>query len=584
MLSLEKQGDYLLIRSEMKLGQRYGEINRFFTSFIGGFYDHENYTWYVPTCYVDEIAERYEDIIAWRTTIEDIKGIEEVHLPEFEVSEEGLDDLKLPPRPFQVIGISFLHQVEKGIIADEMGLGKTLITMGAAHKLWREGKAKKVLVICPASLKYQWKEEIAKFTNHDAIVIDGTPKKRKKLLEEFQESDTLFCIVNYELVRNMVDDLVALNVDVAIADEAHRLKSRTSATYKSMIQIQPKYRFASTGTPMQNKFEELHSLMSWVDADVLGNVTAFRKRYIVYADRFGRRFVPIGHKRQGELRKRISPTLLRRMKKEVAPELPEMISHIYDIPMNAVQTKVYDLVKEEFQTFLEEIQDFSEHAKGQMLNGVWVQEKHPKEDKILGYLNLMLAIADDPYLLHMSDGYMSNAYKSMIPKDVKSPKIDELELIVKEQIESGNKIVIFTQFTRMQKRVMDRLNTFCKAIAVNGTMKAFEKQEAINRFKWEDYNVLVGTDAINYGVNLQFANVLIHMECPYNPAIVDQRNGRVHRIGGEHDSVNIIYLVTQNSIDEKIQATLKEKRKLSEQVIERNENERNVMNQLLTKV
>ena len=299
----------------------------------------------------------------------------------------------------------------------------------------------------------------------------------------------------------MEETIAALPIQAVIADEAHKIKSRTSKTYKAMMKIQPEYRFALTGTPMQNKLEELHTLMSWVDGKVLPNITNFRKRYIVYGEKFGRKFVPIGNKRQYEVRKLISPSMLRRMKAEVAPELPKMTFHRYDIPMSNAQAELYAKIKEDFSTFLEEIGEFAKTAKGEVKEGEWVQEKHPKEDMILGYMNLMLAAADDPYLLRMSEGGMAKRYLHLVSPDIKSPKLDELYTICEDLVEAETKkIVIFTQFTRMQKRVLQRLTKLGQCEIINGSMKPFQRQQAVDNFRWKsEVNFLICTDAANFG-------------------------------------------------------------------------------------
>lgn len=584
MMSLTCEGDHMEILFESKMGpDLYRDVMQTFGSLQGAYHDQENYKWIIPKQHVDVVAKRFEDIIAWHTSLDNIKGIQEVVLPEFEVTEEGLEDMKLKPYPFQILGICFLHDNKRGIMGDEMGLGKTPTAIGAIHRLFKEGIVQKTLVICPASLKYQWRNEIEKFTDHRGIVIDGTTKQKKEQIRQFLEEDYLFAIVNYELVRTMEAQISALPIQAVIADEAHRIKSRTSKTYKAMMKIQPEYRFALTGTPMQNRLEELHTLMSWVDKKVLPNITAFRKRHVVYGEKFGRRFIPLGNKRQYEVRKLISPSMLRRMKSEVAPELPEMTFHRYDIPMSDEQAKLYNQIKEDFTGFLDEIGEFAKTAKGEEKEGEWVQEKHPKEDMLLGYMNLMLAVADDPYLLRMSEGGMAKQYLRLVSPDIKSPKTEELYTICSELVEAETKkIVIFTQFTRMQKRVIQRLTKLGQCEMINGSMKPFQRQQAVDNFRWNpDVLFLVCTDAANFGLNLQFANTLIHVDSPYNPAIFDQRNGRVHRIGGEHDVVNIVYLVTIGTIDERIQKILETKRKLGEQVVERNDNERALMNDLM---
>ena len=569
---------------ESKLGSNlYRNVMQVFSNLPGAIQDHENYCWYIPKQHAQEIANHFEDVIVWHDTLDAITGTQETILPEFEVTNEGLEDMKLAPFPFQVLGICFLHDVKRGILGDEMGLGKTPSAIGTIHRLNKEGAVQKTLVICPASLKYQWEEEIQKFTDHKGIVIDGTAKKKEKQLKAFLEEDYLFAIINYELVRTMVDTIAALPIQAVIADEAHRIKNRTSKTYKALMKIQPEYRFALTGTPMQNNMEELHALMSWVDKDVLPNITNFRKRYIVFGEKFGRRFVPLGYKRQYEIRKAISPKMLIRTKKEVAQDLPPMTFHPYHVQMTKEQAELYEAIQNDFKKFLEEIGDFAKNAKGKFEEGKWVQEKHPKEDMILGYMNLMLAVADDPYLLRMSEGGMAKSYLRLVSPDIKSPKLDELVRISEDLVDTGTqKIVIFTQFTRMQKRVVQRLQKIAGVEIINGSMKPVQRQQAVNNFRFKpEVKFLVCTDAANFGLNLQFANVLIHVDSPYNPAVFDQRNGRVHRIGGEHPIVNIIYLVTMGTIDERIQEILKEKRNLNTQVVARNDQEQSVMGNLM---
>jgi SNF2 family DNA or RNA helicase len=587
MMSLWCEGNNLEISFESKMGPNlYRDVMQTFGSLPGAVHDEENYKWFIPKEHVDVVAQKYEDIIAWHTSLDDIKGIQEVVLPEFEVTDEGLEDMKLKPYPFQILGICFLHDNKRGVMGDEMGLGKTPTAIGAIHRLHKEGLVQKTLVICPASLKYQWRNEIDKFTDHKGIVIDGTAKQKKEQIRQFLEEDYLFAIINYELVRTMEDVISALPIQAVIADEAHRIKNRASKTYKAMMKIQPEYRFALTGTPMQNKLEELHTLFSWVDKTILPNITNFRKRYVVYGEKFGRKFVPLGNKRQYEIRRMISKSMLRRMKKEVAQELPEMTFHRYDIPMTKEQAELYDKIKEDFSLFLQEIGDFAKNAKGEFQEGEWKQEKHPKEDMILGYMNLMLAAADDPFLLRMSEGGMAKKYLHLVSPDIKSPKLDELHRICEDLVDAGTeKVVIFTQFTRMQRRVLTRLMKIGACEIINGSMKPFQRQQAVDNFRWKkEVKFLICTDAANFGLNLQFANTLIHVDSPYNPAIFDQRNGRVHRIGGEHDSVNILYLVTQGTIDERIQEILETKRQLSKQVVERNENERVIMDSLMKKL
>lgn len=592
MLSLTLNGDNLEVKFETQVGEKqFKGIVSVFSRLDGAFYHNEEYKWIIPKKHIDIIVEHFEDMIAWNTSIEQIKGESDAIIPEFEVSLEGLDDLKLKPYPFQTVGISFLTEVKKGLIADEMGLGKSLQAIGAVHKLNKVGEINKALVICPTSLKYQWSNEIEKFTDHSSIVIDGTPKKRKEALSKAMESDILFTIINYELVRNDLDIIKSMNFDAIICDEVHRIKNWESQTSIAIKSIDAPYKFGLTGTPMQNKPDELYNVYDWLNPLILGNFWAFRNRYVVTTTKFGKQNVVIGYKRQGELRKRISPYMLRRMKVDVAPELPEMIFNTYRVNMTKEQEKLYEAFKEDSDELMKEIQEFRlshlRQTENQISDGdeheLIKEPEHPKESQVLGYINLMISASDHPELLRLSDSGMSKKYLDILDKQSKSPKLDELDSILKEQLQSGNKkIVIFTQFARMQKLIVERISKLGGVEVLNGSMKPFERQAAVDRFKYDDkINFFVSTDAGNYGINLQFSNVLIHFDLPWNPATKDQRDGRVHRIGSSHSEVHIIHLVTIGSIDESIEKTLISKKNLASQLVEKSQKERSMMNQLM---
>ncbi|UNY39822.1 helicase [Bacillus phage vB_BauM_KLEB27-3] len=592
MLSLTLNGDNLEIKFETQVGDKqFKGIVSVFSKLHGAFYHNEEYKWVIPKKHIDIIVEHFEDMIAWNTSIEQIKGESDAIIPEFEVSLDGLEDLKLKPYPFQTVGISFLTQIKKGLIADEMGLGKSLQSIGAVHKLNKTGEINKALVICPTSLKYQWSNEIEKFTDHSSIVIDGTPKKRKEALANAMESDILFTIINYELVRNDLEIIKSMNFDAIICDEVHRIKNWQSQTSIAIKSIDAPYKFGLTGTPMQNKPDELYNVYDWLNPLILGNFWAFRNRYVVTTTKFGKQNVVIGYKRQGELRKRISPYMLRRMKADVAPELPEMIFNTYRVNMTKEQEKLYMAFKEDSDELMKEITEFRlsnlKPAEDEIIDtdeqGFTKEPEHPKESQVLGYINLMISASDHPELLRLSDSGMSKKYLDLLDKESKSPKLDELDSILKEQLQSGNKkIVIFTQFARMQKLIVERISKLGGVEILNGSMKPFERQAAVDRFKYDDkINFFVSTDAGNYGINLQFSNVLIHFDLPWNPATKDQRDGRVHRIGSSHSEVHIIHLVTSGSIDESIEKTLINKKNLANQLVEKSQKERSMMNQLM---
>lgn len=460
--------------------------------------------------------------------------------------------------------------------------------IGAAHRLFLKGLVKKTLVICPSSLKYQWQQEVDKFTDHKAMVIDGTPKQREQQLQEWASTDEyFFAVINYELVRNDIELLQSIPFDIIVCDEVHRIKNWASKTSQALKLLDAPYKFGLTGTPVQNKPEELYNIMDFIDPKILGNIWAFRKRYVVTGEKFGQRNVVIGYKRLDELRKRVAPHMLRRMKKDVAPELPEMIFNDYLVEMTPEQARLSEKLSEDMMNLMKEIQDWHQSRTPNEDEEEDKRPVHPKEGQSLGFFTMMLEVCDSPELLVLSESGMAQRYAAGLERGkIKSPKLDELVEICKDQLESGSqKIVIFTQFARMQDLIVQRLSKLGGVEILNGAMKPFERQAAVDRFKYqEDTHFFVTTDAGNYGINLQFASSLVHFDLPWNPATYDQRCGRIHRIGSAFKEVNIMNLITRGGIDERIQEVLYKKRAFSDQLVEKNNEERDVMNRLTSNV
>lgn len=352
---------------------------------------------------------------------------------------------------------------------------------------------KKAIVACPTSLKYQWEEEIQKFTDYKGIVVDGTAKKRVGIYNEFQSSDEYqFLLINYELVRNDIDILKDFYFDVLICDEAHRLKNRSTKLTKSIKQVRSDYRFALTGTPMQNRADELFSLFEVIDPNILGSFTEFKKKYLVYGTKFNRRGVLLGYRRLGELRSAIAPYLLRRLKEDVLDDLPSIVQDKVEVEMNGVQLILQEKIQENAAMLSKEIEDW--YAKH--------DEDFPKEGQMMGYLSLLMSVADHPILFRMSESGMVKGYHQYIPSDTPSPKLDRLVEMVEELLgDPKTKIVIFTQFARMQQLIVDKLSQFTECASINGSMDARSRQDETVNFREKPFvRVMVATDAANYGV------------------------------------------------------------------------------------
>ena len=490
-----------------------------------------------------------------------------------------LDELLLQPYPFQIVGINFLSDVEKGMLADEMGLGKTSQILASVYRLYRIGKVKKALIICPATLKYQWEEEIEKFIDIkkygiDYVIVDGDTKQRKAIYESLKEGNVLYTVINYELVRNDADLLSDIGFDVVALDEGHRIRNWKSMTSKAIYKLNSPFKWAATGTPMQNKPEELFNIFGWVNPEILGDWWKFRGRYMIIGEKFKQPNMVLGYKNLGELHRRIAPYMLRRLKKDVAPELPKILVNNFFVDMTPDQRSVHDEIRNELIDLIKEISKFTERDEdGNII------KQHPKANNILGMFIMLQEICDTPQLLVMSDSKMAARHTMDGKIDPRSPKIDELMTILTDFMSSGEgqgprKAVIFTQFKRMQGLIVNAIKKLGGVNIVNGGMNAQEKQQSIIEFRTNDaIKFLVCTDSANYGVNLPEASLLVNVDLPWNPAVWDQRNARIHRLDSVHESVNIVNLISLGGLDEKILDTLYAKKDTASEIVENSADE-----------
>ena len=240
---------------------------------------------------------------------------------------------EIKPYPFQISGVEFLASHKNALLSDELGLGKSLQAMVTALHL----NCNKVLIICPASLKRQWKREIEKFTTKECTIIGGTLKQRKELYLK----DTTFFVVNYELT---LKDLPMINLrtwDMVIADEISRIKNYKSLAKKSLLQIKSNFRIGISSYPIENRIQDLHSILSWINPNILGSYWNFINEYCYFCTNPYGGYTITGIKDAKKLHEILKSVMIRRKKVEVFTELPEMIHNNYYIPLTITQQKMY---------------------------------------------------------------------------------------------------------------------------------------------------------------------------------------------------------------------------------------------------
>jgi len=467
--------------------------------------------------------------------------------------EWPVQETKVPLFPYQREGMLHLAFGERVMLADEMGLGKTIQGVAACALLHRLGKAKRVLVVTPASLKGEWEEQIRRFTDLPCRLVYGSRHLRLALLREIAAAGTagagatlsggnpvpFFVVMNYEQAVPDVREInEILRPDVVILDEAQRIKNWNTKTAKTIKQLRSRYAFVLTGTPIENRIDELRSLVDFLDPSILGPLFRFNREFYEFDER-GR---PAAYANLTRLHERVKPVLLRRRKADVETELPPRTDRNLFVPMTESQTKHY-----------------GDHEK-EVLRLINIAERRLLTERELENLQIQLAmmrmVCDTPYILDSEDRTC--------------PKLAELETILEECGENGSQVIVFSEWERMLMLVRD----WCVKNRVahawhTGSVPQKKRRDEIHRFKTDPgCRVFLTTDAGATGLNLQNASVVVNCDLPWNPARLEQRIARAWR-KNQLRNVTVFHLISENTIEHRMLDTLAMKRSVAESVLDK---------------
>jgi hypothetical protein len=437
--------------------------------------------------------------------------------------------------PYQVDGMLHLAFGERALLADEMGLGKTVQAIAACELLRRRRGIARVLVVLPASLKAEWEDQIARFTELSVTVVSGPRPER---LRQYT-ADTFFILVNYEQVlidRQDINRLVG--ADVVILDEAQRIKNWQTKTAQAVKELRSPYAFVLTGTPLENRIDEVYSIVQYLDPRLLGPLFRFNRDFYVL-DHRGR---PTDYKNLGELRRRLAPVMLRRRKDEVEDQLPGRTVDTYYVTMTPEQRLRYG--------------DYEMPASRLIAQAQRRPLTKEEFDRLQQLLACMRMICDTPYILD--------------PDCRVSPKLDELENVLGELLaDPSRKIIIFSEWERMLELVRELAVEFGVEFSWHtGSVPQDKRRVEIRRFKNDPAcRLFLSTDSGSVGLNLQVASAVINMDLPWNPARLEQRIARAWR---KHQTraVTVINLVCEDSIEHRIQHILTQKQGLADGVLD----------------
>ncbi len=435
--------------------------------------------------------------------------------------------LKVELLPYQLDGIAFAAGAGRAILADDMGLGKTIQGLGVAELMSRESAVEKVLIVCPTSVKSQWRSEIKRFSERDCQLVLGGAAQRAKQYD----NSCFYTICNYEQVLRDINSIEQIRWDLIILDEGQRIKNWEAKTSQMIKSLQSRFALVLSGTPLENRLDDLFSVVEFADDRRLGPSFRFFNTHRV-VDEKGKL---LGYKKMDKLREKLSPILLRRTRGEVMKQLPPRTDEIIRIAPSDEQYKINRAQKMIIQS---------------IINKAYLSEMDLL--RLQKALLLCRMAADSTFLVNKEPpGY--------------STKLERLkELLEDLNAEEGRKIVLFSEWTTMLGLIEPILNKLkMDFVRLDGSVPQKKRAQLVHEFQNDpNCKLFITTNAGSTGLNLQSANTVINVDLPWNPAVLEQRIARAHRMG-QKNPVQVYILVTEDTIEEGMLGTLAAKKEVA---------------------
>lgn len=499
--------------------------------------------------------------------------------------------------PYQVADVDSIVRLKQILVAYSMGTGKTVMTIAALEEMFGNGNILHALILAPASLKFQWAQRIAEFTDTPTreislkgvkitvpvedvcVIINGTPKQRSEQWEKARYAD--YVIASYGAVLNDWGQLTSLPVDALILDEVTAIKNFKAQTSKRIKKLQPPVRIGLSGTPVENQADDAFSIMEWVDRTVLGRFDLFDKSFIE-RNHFGG---ILKYKNLNLFHQRLSKRMVRKSctDPEVAKYLPAVTETTKAVVLDKTTREIYNAILDDLRASIEELIesgrtfDLAAYYTGSHEGGDFTAQ-----GKVMSRMQAARMLLDHPQLLmdsavefHEGRGgsqYIAEftASRYELPDMFHSPKLAALDELVEEMLgDAGTKVVVFSEYRRMLPYLEGRLEKHAGIVLFHGGMNSASKAAAKARFDNEsEYRIMIATNAGGYGLDLPTARYLINYDLPYSSGVLKQRNTRHVRASSAYSRVYVANLVVEDSLEERVQANLRLRGSLADQIID----------------
>jgi SNF2 family DNA or RNA helicase len=485
--------------------------------------------------------------------------------------------------PFQAAAVERMIDAKQILLAMDMGLGKTVVSIAAVEQEIDAGRIAGGLIICPASLKYQWQRMILSFTGDEAnvVVVDGPASKRFEQYATYHNGRAEYLIINPEQMVGDWDIVSKLPRDFIIADEVQWAKNFKPKRSKKLKKLHATYQWGLTGQPVENRPEEVFSIMEWVDPSVLGNYRTFDRAFI-RRDTWGR---PRSYRNLPTLHRILSEHMIRHTRAEVADQMPAVSEKTQPIEFDIDGARLYRRIVADLMADMEEA--FSTWGNFSLtslyLGGDDLGEAR---GRIMSKLTCLRMLCDGPELLRRSAAHfrgeiphgnrMGSAYAQelderglLTPKA--TPKLDAACDLLTDILDEHprNKVVVFSFFKDMLDMVAGTTSGLCRSVIFSGAVKAKDRDRVRQQFGTDpDTRLFLSSDAGGVGLDLPMANYLVSLDLPWSAGAYRQRQARIIRLSSEFPEVTLVSLQMADSIEEYQAALLVQKEKIASAVVD----------------
>lgn len=481
---------------------------------------------------------------------------------------------------FQVPAVEQMLKRKQLLVAYQMGLGKTVMVIAACEELLDAGAVGLVMIICPASLKYQWQRMIAQFTEDATVVMmEGEPDRRRRLYNEVLATEPDYLLLNYEQVWRDWAYLKHLPLDCVVCDEVQAIKSFRSKRSRRVKRLRAPYRFGLTGQPVENRPEEVFSIMQWVDPEVLGRFEVFDRVYIrrnSYGGVLLYKNLPSLHKRLGEAMVR-----KRRDDPDVRDQLPKVCEETFPVPFDSAGAALYRHIVASLLTELAATKaKFGNFNVFRHYSPVASPEMGEAMGRVMSRLTCLRMLCDHPEMLAWSAGeYAAGRGKGSVYAHElavagrleglgPAPKFEATIELLNAIIDDGHKVALFSFFKDPLHRLKAALPKL-HPVLFTGAMSAKERNLAKMRFATDaGCRLFLSSDAGGVGLDLPEARFLVNYNLPWSAGKYDQRQSRIIRLSSEWESVTLSTVLMAGSVEERMHHMLQEKRAVADAVVD----------------